>query len=296
MTFAEKLKAARKQADMSQEKLAEKLNVSRQAITKWETGAGIPDIENLVAVSTLFGISIDELLSNGRGLERQSGFLYESVTEYDLDEPKRFDLHMGGANALVLSGYVGEKLRVRLASNTLATLQSDFKVKIDDIRKRIDVDVSRRNGMAEAAAKKALLVFIELPQAYVGSAELSVIAETVRVCELECDSIELDVKTQRVVLDGVTGTVEINCNLDMDIVCRTLDGAVEINQISATSRIHIPDGTPFSATARGIGTSLSYERHGSPTEAFDTPSAANVIELNGMRSELVICASENEVR
>ena len=47
MTFAEKLKSIRKQAGMSQEKLAEKLGVSRQAVTKWETDAGIPDIENI---------------------------------------------------------------------------------------------------------------------------------------------------------------------------------------------------------------------------------------------------------
>ena len=62
MTFAEKLRMCRRQAGMSQEKLAEKLGVSRQAITKWETGTGMPDIENIMAISALFGISIDELL------------------------------------------------------------------------------------------------------------------------------------------------------------------------------------------------------------------------------------------
>ena len=61
MTFAEKLKSIRKQAGMSQEQLAEKLGVSRQAVTKWETDAGIPDIENIMAISALFDISIDEL-------------------------------------------------------------------------------------------------------------------------------------------------------------------------------------------------------------------------------------------
>ncbi len=60
MTFAEKLKSIRKQAGMSQEQLAEKLGVSRQAVTKWETDAGIPDIENIMAISALFDISIDE--------------------------------------------------------------------------------------------------------------------------------------------------------------------------------------------------------------------------------------------
>ena len=62
MTFAEKLKAARKKAGMTQEILAEKLGVSRQAITKWETERGIPDIDNMMTISTLFGISVDEFL------------------------------------------------------------------------------------------------------------------------------------------------------------------------------------------------------------------------------------------
>lgn len=70
MTFAEKLKSIRKQAGMSQEKLAEKLGVSRQAVTKWETDAGIPDIENIMAISALFDLSIDELLSNEKGTKK----------------------------------------------------------------------------------------------------------------------------------------------------------------------------------------------------------------------------------
>ena len=68
MTFGEKLKVIRRQAGMSQEKLAEKLGVSRQAITKCETNAGIPDIENIMAVSTLFHVSIDDLLSNVKNI------------------------------------------------------------------------------------------------------------------------------------------------------------------------------------------------------------------------------------
>ncbi len=58
MTFAEKLKSIRKQAGMSQEQLAEKLGVSRQAVTKWETDAGIPDIENIMAIGQILSFSI----------------------------------------------------------------------------------------------------------------------------------------------------------------------------------------------------------------------------------------------
>ncbi|WP_369297357.1 helix-turn-helix transcriptional regulator [uncultured Neglectibacter sp.] len=290
MTFAEKLKSVRKQAGMSQEQLAEKLGVSRQAVTKWETAAGIPDIENIVAVSALFGISIDDLLSAERGIKAPADYLFESVTEYDIGETKHYDMKFGGAKKLVLSGYEGEKLRVRLASQTLSTLQSDFKVRIDDIRKRIDVDVSRRNGMSEAAAKEAVTIFVQLPKPYTGSIECEVNAETVELYSLESESIEMTVKASSMVLKDVSGTVEIDCDLDMDVVCRSLNGEIAINQRSATSKIHIPDGTAFTAVKKGIGTSITYEKDGKPAESFATPGAENVIELNGIKSELVICA------
>lgn len=292
MTFAEKLKTIRKQSGMSQEQLAEKLGVSRQAVTKWETDAGIPDIENIMAISALFDISIDELLSNERGTKKPKDYLFESVTEYDIDEPKRYDMKFGGAKQFVLSGYEGEKIRVRLASNTLSTLRNDFKVRIDDIRKRIDVDVNRRNGMSEMTAKEAVSIFVQIPSPYIGKIECAVNAETVEIRSLDCDSIELDVKTPGIIIDHVSGTVEINCNLDMEVFCHSLNGEVAINQVSATSKIHIPDGIVFTAVTKGVGTSISYEKEGKQTERFDTPNADNIIELNGIKSELVICMDQ----
>lgn len=289
MTFAEKLKSIRRQAGMSQEQLAEKLGVSRQAVTKWETNAGIPDIENIMAISALFHISIDELLSNGRGTKKPTEYLFESITEYDIDELKHYDMKFGGAKQFLLSGYEGEKIRVRLTSNTLSTLQNDFKVKIDDIRRRIDVNVNRRNGVSETTAKGAVSIFVQIPSSYIGKIECAVNTETVKICSLECDSIELDVKTPNIILENVSGTVEINCNLDMEIVCHSLNGEVAINQVSATSKIHIPEDAVFTAVTKGIGTSIIYEKDGQQTERFDTPDAENIIELNGIKSELVIC-------
>ena len=54
MTLEEKIKHYRKQAGLSQKKMAEKIGVSRQAITKWENGTGTPDIANLMAIADLF--------------------------------------------------------------------------------------------------------------------------------------------------------------------------------------------------------------------------------------------------
>ena len=64
MQFHEKLKQLRIQNEYSQEQLAELLNVSRQAITKWESGKGMPDISNLKMISNLFGVTLDSLIQD----------------------------------------------------------------------------------------------------------------------------------------------------------------------------------------------------------------------------------------
>ena len=69
MTLGKKLRSARKSAGLTQEQLSEKLLVSRQAITKWEAGEGMPDIENLKQLSKLLNISIDYLLDGGEVID-----------------------------------------------------------------------------------------------------------------------------------------------------------------------------------------------------------------------------------
>lgn len=62
--LSEKLYKLRKNSGLSQEQLAEKLNVSRQAISKWESGTAVPESEKLVTISNYFGVSVDYLLKD----------------------------------------------------------------------------------------------------------------------------------------------------------------------------------------------------------------------------------------
>jgi transcriptional regulator with XRE-family HTH domain len=68
MQFHEKLQMLRKEKGLSQEKLAEILGVSRQAISKWESGQTYPETDKLIALSEIFGVTVDSLLKDG-GLE-----------------------------------------------------------------------------------------------------------------------------------------------------------------------------------------------------------------------------------
>ena len=68
MEFNEKLQELRKQKGLTQEELAERLYVSRTAISKWESGRGYPNIESLKAIANFFSVTVDELLSSGEAL------------------------------------------------------------------------------------------------------------------------------------------------------------------------------------------------------------------------------------
>ncbi len=64
MNLSEKLYSLRKKNGLSQEQLAEKLNVSRQAISKWESGTAVPETEKLIAISNYFNVSIDYMVKD----------------------------------------------------------------------------------------------------------------------------------------------------------------------------------------------------------------------------------------
>lgn len=80
MTFDEKLLRLRRARGWTQEELADKIDVTRQALSKWESGAALPDTKNVVALANLFGVTTDYLLCEdggaafaenaGRGVER----------------------------------------------------------------------------------------------------------------------------------------------------------------------------------------------------------------------------------
>lgn len=68
MDLAERLAALRKRAGLSQGDVAERLNVSRQAVSRWETGFTVPSTDNLSHLGRLYGVTLDELLSYSAAL------------------------------------------------------------------------------------------------------------------------------------------------------------------------------------------------------------------------------------
>mgnify|MGYP003559863099 FL=1 len=77
MTIGERIAEERKKKGMTQEDIAEKLNLSRQAISKWESGSSFPDTENLLKLSLLFSVSVDYLLKGEMvGEKNEEGIVF----------------------------------------------------------------------------------------------------------------------------------------------------------------------------------------------------------------------------
>ena len=62
MNFGENLKKLRKEKQLSQESLAEKLNISRQEVSKWESNSSYPDMNNLIQLKDIFNVTLDEMI------------------------------------------------------------------------------------------------------------------------------------------------------------------------------------------------------------------------------------------
>lgn len=68
MNFEETIKKIRKEKKLTQEEMANKLFVSRQAISNWENGKNLPDIEMIIMISKVFSLSLDELILGGKNM------------------------------------------------------------------------------------------------------------------------------------------------------------------------------------------------------------------------------------
>ncbi|WP_225049956.1 helix-turn-helix domain-containing protein [Priestia megaterium] len=87
MELGEQLQKLREQKNMSREELAQEMNVSRQAVYKWENNKGYPDIENLIKLSDLYNITLDELIKGDRSFQKKIVINEKKNNIEDLSDP-----------------------------------------------------------------------------------------------------------------------------------------------------------------------------------------------------------------
>ncbi len=168
MKLCEKLYELRRAAGLSQEELAERLNVSRQAVSKWENGAAQPELSKLVELSRLYGVSVDVLLSLEEAEKAETG--PDAPTDapapaqpsLGASEPKktlRLKLLLGAA-AVCLALAVGLALynnhRVKQLERQVGSLQSQIMSVQSSLSSQIaGISSSVREAMEESATLTA---------------------------------------------------------------------------------------------------------------------------------------------
>lgn len=132
MELSEKLAELRRGSGMSQEELAEKLGVSRQAVSKWESGTAQPELSKLIELSNLYSVSVDELLSLEHTQERESDSVEKTEAQEKLS-PRAFAqrykrlLLLAAALLLLLTAiFVRNSRRIRDLSQQVNNLQGQI--------------------------------------------------------------------------------------------------------------------------------------------------------------------------
>ena len=121
MNFSEKLQILRKNKGLTQEALADKLNVSRQAVAKWESGQAYPDISNLIQISDLMSVTVDYLVRDQQCMMNLSGSAGQDSP--DLDELITFRLE---ANVNTYAAFMNETDSTRLDSHDFRYTNGDY--------------------------------------------------------------------------------------------------------------------------------------------------------------------------
>ncbi|MDD6794918.1 MAG: DUF5680 domain-containing protein [Clostridiaceae bacterium] len=121
MSFAEKFKNIRKEKRLSQEDIAKKLNISRQAVAKWETSQGYPDISNLIQISDILHITIDELVKEDRDCNKST------IEERNIDLNKMISFLCEAKRKTYAGKGTEEECSSRPNSHDLIYAEGDFK-------------------------------------------------------------------------------------------------------------------------------------------------------------------------
>lgn len=135
MNFAEKLCILRNQSGYSQEQLAEKMGVSRQAVSKWESGVTLPETEKIILLSDLFDVSTDFLLRDA--LVNRSCDNLDRVVFRFLGSAQEMDDISKNLIDIMQDGVIDDTEKVQL--NSIIKTLDDLAKIIDEIKIRINL-------------------------------------------------------------------------------------------------------------------------------------------------------------
>ena len=162
MEIGNKINQLRKLSGMTQEQLAEKLNVSRQTISKWESDSTSPDLESIVKISRIFHVSLDDLLKEG-----EAGVANKADEQITLEDLMKINLHNRKMTLLLISGLIFIMVSIlnfayviALQSTTLSTQYMLYRYIVTGQYENAPIDYMRLMIPSIIAAAIGVILFI----------------------------------------------------------------------------------------------------------------------------------------
>ena len=162
MEIGNKINQLRKLSGMTQEQLAEKLNVSRQTISKWESDSTSPDLESIVKISRIFHVSLDDWLKEG-----EAGVANKTDEQITLEDLMKINLHNRKMTLLLISGLIFIMVSIlnfayviALQSTTLSTQYMLYRYIVTGQYENAPIDYMRLMIPSIIAAAIGVILFI----------------------------------------------------------------------------------------------------------------------------------------
>lgn len=280
MKLNEKLRKLRSQKKLTQEALAEKLNVSRQAITKWEKGEGIPDIENIKQISVFFGITIDELVKDEKELQPKESEQYTWKKKLVLTHSKRLELDVKNIQEICLTGNDGEAIEVELMSSEVVKWEENQLLEIDDPK---DLNNRYQLSIHNQQTEKDVKLKVSIPQKLIEKIELKAHTKMMILQDLRFKHLEVDGEVRLARGVNIKGYLVFNNGRsDLDVELDELVEKLDINLISSKAILTIPENSSYVTHNKGRWTRIDGNQ--------ESKEAESEIELNGLMSKLIIAS------
>ncbi|MBR2884145.1 MAG: helix-turn-helix transcriptional regulator [Clostridia bacterium] len=292
MDFGDKLKQYRLKEGLSQEQLAEKIGVSRQAITKWETKRGLPDVENMIILAEIFKLTLDELVLEEVKKQEEKPTVFESETVYDIDIQKHFDINIGGARTITLKTGADEKIHILLSSETLSELGSLFKVKLDEKKNKLDVELINKKGVSRFEAQESVDITLLLPERFTEHTEVSASVKELYLEDLRLSRLEYDGDAEKVYIRDTDGSLEFTSKTDYEIFVSGNCTNLDVNQFKAKTVVNLKNADNYKLLNNGRKCTLITRKNGETVEFSVNENAENTISISGLFSELIVEAEK----
>lgn len=327
MKFNEKLKELRKEKGWSQEELAEKVSVSRQAVTKWEAGEGYPEIENLKYISTLFGKSIDELVKEDYESQEtteetistieidsdhntKSKVIVEQIDNIEIDQAlRKIEISTFSIDNINIVSSKRSTVFVELTSKHNALINNDILLKLKRSHGKLAIILKKKGlfGYINYNYSKELDLTIHIPEIYKENLEISTIAEAININSIllhnleinsTCSTVNIDnVQTSNTDINGVDkeliinkfiGNLEISCvTSDIDITYDNFNSNLVINSVSAKVKINIPKDSDYMIEQNGLSTRIDYRIDDKQNDRIKI-NGIHKIEVNGVQNSIIL--------